>query len=84
MKLFKISQTQNRGYDIYDSAVVAAEDGAAARLMHPSSYGGFGKDGCGYMRHDWCQDPGDVSVEYLGEAREGMPIGFVCKSFIAG
>ena len=80
MKLIKISQTQNRGYDSYDSAVVAAEDGAAARLMHPSSYGGFGKD----MHHDWCQDPGDVSVEYLGEAREGMPIGFVCKSFIAG
>ena len=38
MKLWLISQTENEGYDTYDSAVVAAETENAARLIHPSSH----------------------------------------------
>jgi len=37
MNLYLISQTQNRNYDTYDSAVVAAESEEHARAIHPSS-----------------------------------------------
>lgn len=36
MKLYRISQTVNSGYDTYDSAVVAAESEEDARHMQPS------------------------------------------------
>lgn len=36
MKLFLISQSKNRGYDTYDSAVVIAESEEDARLIHPT------------------------------------------------
>jgi hypothetical protein len=39
MKLYKISQEENRDYDTYDSAVVIAESEDEARFMHPYWYG---------------------------------------------
>lgn len=85
MKLWRISQTVNRGYDTYDSAVVAAETEEAARMTHPDID----------AKPDWHHEPGRwrlaawaapnrVRVEYLGEAREGHPAGVVCASFNAG
>lgn len=42
MKLFKISQTANRNYDTYDSAVVAAENEYEARQIIPGEeYGPY-------------------------------------------
>lgn len=38
MKLFKIEQSKNDGYDTYDCAVVAAKDADEARLIHPSTF----------------------------------------------
>lgn len=35
LKLYLITQGENRGYDTYDSAVVAAMSEPAARQMHP-------------------------------------------------
>jgi hypothetical protein len=36
MNLYKISQTSNCDYDTYNSAIVCAENEAAARVIHPS------------------------------------------------
>lgn len=74
MKLFLISQTENRDYDTYDSAVVCAPDEETARKVDPSG---------GSRRHTWAS-PCAVTVEYLGEARKAMPPGIVCASFNAG
>lgn len=79
MKLFLISQTKNCGYDTHDSAVVVADDEAAARQINPSWGGGWGD-----THSTWCGKPEDVSVEYLGEARDGMPSNIVLASFNAG
>lgn len=38
MKIFLISQNDNRGYDTYSDAVVAAPDEDTARTMHPNGY----------------------------------------------
>lgn len=76
MKLFKISQTVNKDYDTYDSAVVCAENVDEARKMHP--YGNFG-----YTLEDWC-DMKDVEVEYIGEAGSNVKKGVIVASFHAG
>ena len=80
MNLYLISQEANGGYDTYDSAVVAAEDEARARLTHP--------DGCWelgpYQRHVWADDPRDVAVRYLGKADAAVKPGIICASFNAG
>ena len=39
LKLYRISQTVNTGYDTYDSAVVVAESEDAAREIHPDGIG---------------------------------------------
>lgn len=38
MKLWKISQTTNDGYDTYSDAIVAAESAREARLIHPREW----------------------------------------------
>ena len=37
LKIFKISQTENAGYDTYDSAVVCAENEEKAKRIHPEN-----------------------------------------------
>lgn len=103
MKLFKISQTANTGYDTYDSAVVAADTEDEARQIIPNQKGGpyddkyrwtdghlqF-QDDSGLWRGGatvfgtWVSKLADVSVEYLGEAKEGTPKGTILASFNAG
>lgn len=85
MKLFKISQNVNNGYDTFNSAVVIASSTEMAQLMHPryDETAGVvpdGHDRWAYM--EWPR-PEFVSVEYLGETAATMP-GIVCASYNAG
>lgn len=79
MNLYRISQTANDDYDTYDSAVVAAQSEEDARAWHPG----------GYMIvevpewRSWTQ-PENVTVEFLGIAKEGTRRGTICASFNAG
>ena len=91
MKLWYIWQEQNRGYDTYDSAVVAAETEDAAKKIHPGDYLIWHANAWRYP-HDQ-QDSGDygdwahvdaVKVEYIGEAKEGTEAGVIVSSFNAG
>ena len=75
MKLFKISQIVNTGYDTYSDAVVAAPDMETARNMSPS----YDPD----PMDEWTK-PENVTVEYLGEAAPHLGEGFICKSYHAG
>jgi hypothetical protein len=79
MNLYLIYQTENVDYDIYDSAVVAAECGLQAQATHPSGF-----DGC-FQDHDsnWCH-AADVKVTLLGKAKAGTKAGVICSSFNAG
>lgn len=45
MKLYLISQDKVKGYDTYDSAVVAAKDKEDARTIHPSRFVTHHKNG---------------------------------------
>ncbi len=80
MKLWLISQDENRDYDTYDSAVVAAENEEDARATHPS--------GDGWKKEEidatWATSPGAVTVEYISDAAPGTEAGVICASFNAG
>lgn len=85
MKLFLISQSENDGYDTYDSAVVCAPDEETARRMHPGGKPDDYWDGlCNKGWADWCSTPERVMVKYLGEAAPETKLGIVCASFSAG
>lgn len=75
MKLWKIWQTQVKGYDVYDSAVVAAETEEEARGTHP--YGNFSNGG-------WADSPEHVAAEFIGTAAPGVEAGVIVASFNAG
>ena len=78
MKLWLITQDENRGYDTYDGAVVAAESEEAARLILPSEYGGW-KDAFS----DWASSPDKVVAVLIGEAAPDVEAGVILASFNA-
>jgi len=80
MKLWKISQDKNNDWDTYDSAVVAAQTEAEAKMMHPST-GEAIKD---EYSSSWVGSPDDVTCEYIGEAKDETEKGVVFASFNAG
>jgi hypothetical protein len=79
MKLWKISQDVNNGYDTYDSAIVAAISRQKARLIHPAGYETWPPSA-----GTWVVDPAQVKVEYVGVAARGTKPGVVIASFNAG
>lgn len=79
MKLWLLSQVENRGYDTYDSCVVAAETEEEAKNTTPDGFPFYSRYG-----GDWASKPKNVRCEYLGEARPGHPAGVICASFNAG
>lgn len=93
MNLYVISQDECVGYDTWDSAVVAADNEAAARLIHPAVDRVWAPSGrweykelpgteAGY--HDWAFHPDKVSVEFIGKAKRGTKAGVILASFNAG
>ena len=98
MKLWLISQSENSGYDTFDSAVVAAETEEEARHIYPS-FGGWDtgpkrwngskwlwhlEDGrvLDYSSGSWTS-PDHVEVQFLADGYDG-PAGTVLGSFNAG
>ena len=82
MKLYKIYQNVNSGYDTYDSAIVAANSENEARNINVNT--SFLYDDDEYWRyHGWCK-PEHVKVDYIGEAVDGTELGIILSSFNAG
>jgi len=87
LNLYRISQTDNDGYDTYDSAVVVAVSAAAAQLIHPGYFlereYKWWEDDTAYST--WTDHPTNVKVELIGVASKGLTQpGVVCSSFNAG
>ena len=82
MKIFRLSQEVNRGYDTYDSVIVCADSEEDAKTIHPNGYE-FNKH-LYPNSNPWCNEIESVKVEYIGEAKEGLPRGVVLASFNAG
>jgi hypothetical protein len=78
MKLYRISQTVNKGYDTYDSAIVCAKSEDVARNIIP------GGGDWGNPPTTWCNNPDQVTVELIGTAARGTRQGVMLASFNAG
>lgn len=77
MNIYLLSQSDNRGYDTYDSCVVYAESEDAARLILPSEYAEFGGG-------TWASSPEGVTVKYLGATGNVAGPGLILASFKSG
>jgi hypothetical protein len=80
--LYLLTQGAVRGYDTYDRAVVCAPDEDTARRIHPNGDEDWPRVSRPYGT--WPDDPSEVTVTYLGDAFESLPVGVVCASFNAG
>jgi|WetSurMetagenome_2_1015567.scaffolds.fasta_scaffold106554_4 hypothetical protein len=90
MNIYRIYQTENVGYDTYDSAVVVAENEEEARMMNPA-YKGTDTDIWPLFMSNWedeysgwASSPENVSVEKIGIAVPGLRKGPIVSSFNAG
>jgi hypothetical protein len=72
MKLYLLTQESNQSEASFESCVVVAEDEEAAQKVHPFA---------DWDRVDvWVYEPEDVTVTYLGEARDDLEkAGFALK-----
>ena len=86
MKLFKISQSVNTGYDTYNSAIVCAKDEVEARKWHPDGRNHADEKGdFPDIRYStWADRVSQVEVIHIGTASPTCPIGIVLSSFNAG
>lgn len=93
MNLYLLTQNENRGYDSYDSAIVAAENEDEARKICPSGMYEW-RDGWFYYhrpnsfqsrrRTDWANDIANISVRLIGIADPTVGRGLILASFNAG
>ena len=79
MFIYYLTQNTNRGYDTYDSCVVAATSKRGAQKIRPDD-STWEKD----HYNSWADTPEQVNVEYLGIAKEGTKTGVILASFNAG
>lgn len=81
--LYLLSQTDNTGYDTYDSCVVCAESEDRARLIQPG--GEIYSEGEPHWYASSWAVPDKVSVTLIGQAADNIELNtVVCASFNAG
>jgi hypothetical protein len=98
MELYLLSQTENVGYDTYDSCVVAASDPEEAVRTGPDEYAKWDEEeqkfyddyGNGKKQYHngrfstWASHIKNIQVRHLGKAVEGTEEGYILASFNAG
>jgi hypothetical protein len=96
MNIYLISQSDVKGYDTFDSAVVLAETPEKAGQIYPGLRWHTEPERAHIpWKHietawpqdapnDWTNDPAKVSVEFIGHAPQAMEERVVCASFNAG
>lgn len=77
MNLYLLSQTENRGYDTFDSCVVCAPNEEQAKTTHPCG-------GLDYVAGSGWASPENVTAHLIGVADPSVNAGVVIASFNAG
>jgi hypothetical protein len=89
MNIYKLSQSENRDYDTFDSMVVMAESEEAARQIHPEESYLNNSDNRDEMWKSewsaWASKPSEVTVELVGQTLADDEVeGILLASFNAG
>jgi hypothetical protein len=79
MKIYLLFQSENTGYDTYDSCVVCAENEEDAKTITPDGIP-FDEE----WSHGWCVSPEQVDCREIGTANDNQERGVICASFNAG
>mgnify|MGYP001619178023 CR=1 FL=1 len=85
--LWLISQTENRGWVTYGSAVVIAEDVRQASWIHPSGKSRWecsGRWTSDWDKNNWASSPESITAKQIGIATEGKSGDVVLANFRAG
>ena len=96
MNLYLLEQTENTGWDTYNSCVVASESEEDAKTIYPSKYYTF-IDGKWYWvrcdgninfhdcaNSEWASTSDNVTATLIGVAITGTERGVILASFNAG
>jgi len=81
MKIYKLVQDKNGGYDTYDSCIVVAEDEEEAKKFHADGTYDYTISDSSW--EGWASAE-YVKAEYIGEAKENIKKGVILSSFNAG
>ena len=89
MNIYKLSQSESRDYDTFDSMVVMAESEEHARQIHPEeSYENAQGNRAEMWANDWsawASKPSEVTVELVGQTLADDEVeGILLTSFNAG
>ena len=89
MNLYLLTQSENTGYDTYDSCVVTAATADEAKQIHPTG-DIYGDKSCRWNSWDsdwgptWAKSPDNVNCTLLGTAVPDVKCGVLLASFNAG
>lgn len=79
MKLYLLSQSENDGYDTFDSCVVCAESEEDAKTITPDGHPMIPN-----AYATWASDVSNVQCQEIGEANAFQQRGVIIASFNAG
>lgn len=82
MKLFKLWRDTPKGWDYFDSCIVAALNEEEAKTIKPKPSGADEMED--WEKWKWWVPVEEVKCEYIGEAAEGIERGVVLASYNAG
>jgi len=78
MNIYLVSQTENTGYDTYDSFICYANSEEEARNINPDG------EEWGYMFSAWCSSPDNAIAIPIGYTDEEVEPDIILASFNAG
>ena len=81
MKLYLLTQSDNDGYDTYDSCIVCAKDEVDAKNITPTGEGVF-RETTGFSF--WAYNASAITCEEIGVANDSQERGVILSSFNAG
>lgn len=84
MKIFRVSQSDNNGYDTFDSFVCYANSEDEARNMRPDIIGGYLDEWNDDNNYGWASSSDLVEVEFIGENPDVKQKEMILSSFNAG
>lgn len=81
MKLYKLTQTDNRRHNTYDSCIVCAESKEDAVTISPDEDHTIEEK---YALTSWAKDVSGITVEEIGEANGNQVRGVILASYNQG
>jgi hypothetical protein len=79
MKIYRLTQSENIGYDTYDTIIVVASTEEKAKQITPNSDSGFSD-----VWGSWASSPDKVTAELIGTTTLFKAGTILCASFNAG